>query len=87
MISLVLPVPLPLKDTRGSQFADRAAWALAILSCLISAVGLMSAGLAMLPVAVLTVCAVATEPFGPNPMRDDHLRRSSVTPAARAGSW
>jgi hypothetical protein len=69
LITLILPVLLHLKSTRRSHFADRAAWSFAVLSCLISLVGLLSLGLSMLPVAVLTVCAVAVTPLSPEPKR------------------
>jgi hypothetical protein len=59
LIGLVLPVPIYLKLTRRSHFADRVAWSLAVLSCLIGLLGLVTEW-TMLPVAVLTVCAVAT---------------------------
>jgi hypothetical protein len=65
VISLVLLPLLHLKSTRRSHLADRAAWSLAGVSCLISFAGLITIGVAMLPVAVLTVCAVATAPLGP----------------------
>ena len=83
LISLVLPVFLYLKSTRRSHFADRAAWWLAGLSCLIGVIGLITAGLAMLPVTVLTVCAVATAPLGPELPRADHSPWFS--PGAAAG--
>jgi hypothetical protein len=62
---LLLPALLHLKGTRGSAFADRAAWSLAVLSCLIGLVGLITEW-TMLPAAVLTVCAVAAAPMGPS---------------------
>ena len=64
-ISLLLLPLLHLKSTRRSHVADRAAWSLAGLSCLLSFAGLITSGVAMLPVALLTVCAVATAPLGP----------------------
>lgn len=82
LISLVLPVLLHLKSTRRSHFADRVAWSLATLSCLIGLVGMVTAGLAMLPAPVLIVCAVITAPLGPELTRADHSPRSSL-PAAR----
>lgn len=67
LICLVLPVFLHLKSTRRSHFANRAAWSLAILSCFLGFTGLLTEGLAMLPVAVLSVCAVVTAPLAPEP--------------------
>jgi Na+/proline symporter len=83
VITLVLPVLLYLKSTRRSHFADRAAWWLAGLSCLIGVVGLITAGLAMLPVTVLTVCAVATAPLAPELTRADHTPWFSSRAMAR----
>lgn len=86
-ISLVLPVLLLLKSTRRSHFADLAAWSLATLSCLISLVGLTTnVNLAMLPVAVLTVCAVVTAPLGREPTRAGHSSRSSLPAPPREES-
>jgi hypothetical protein len=65
LISLVPPGLLYLKGTRGSRFANRAAWSLGVLSCLIGFVGLLTEW-TMLPAAVLTVCAAATAPLGPD---------------------
>jgi hypothetical protein len=67
LISLVLPVLLHLKSTRRSHFADHAAWSLAILSCLLGFVALLTGGLAVLPAVVLTVCAVVAAPLAPEP--------------------
>jgi hypothetical protein len=69
-ICLMLPGLLLRKSTRRSHFADRAAWTLTILSCLISFVGLTTTlTVTMLPVAVLTICAVVTAPLAPEPTR------------------
>jgi hypothetical protein len=86
LISLVLPVLLHLKGTRRSHFADRVAWSLATLSCLIGLVGMITGGLAMLPAPVLIVCAVVTAPLGPELTRADQSPRSSLPAAAREGS-
>lgn len=67
LICLVLPVPLHLKSTRRSHVANRIGWSLAILTCLLGFVGLLTAGLSVLPVVGLTVCAVATAPLAPEP--------------------
>jgi hypothetical protein len=68
VISLMLPVLLLLKSTRRNHFADRASSALAALSCLISLFGLTTnVFVAMLPAAVLTVCAVVAAPLAPEP--------------------
>jgi hypothetical protein len=67
VIALMLPILLHLKSTRRSHFADRAALVLAGLSCVLGFVGLLTAGLSVLPVTVLTVCAVATAPLAPGP--------------------
>jgi hypothetical protein len=67
IISLLLVPLLYVKTTRRSHGADRAAWSLAVLSCLICLVGLIVEGIVMLPAAALTVCAVATAPFPPDP--------------------
>jgi hypothetical protein len=62
VICLVLFVLLHLKSAYRSRLADRAAWSLTALSCLVAFLGLLISGLAMVPVAVLTVCAVAAAP-------------------------
>jgi hypothetical protein len=68
VISLMLPMLLLRKSTRRSHFADRASWVLATLSCLISLFGLTTnIYVAMLPAAVLTVCAVVAAPLAPEP--------------------
>ncbi len=68
LISLMLPVLLLRKSTRRSHVADRVSWALATLSCLISLFGLTTnIYVAMLPAAVLTVCAVVAAPLAPEP--------------------
>src|SRR5215471_954838 len=54
-ISLVLAALLHRKATRGSRRADRAALGLATLSCLICLLGMLVAGIVMLPAAALTV--------------------------------
>jgi hypothetical protein len=86
VISLLLLLLLHRKSTRRSHFADRAAWSLATVTCLISLVGLITGGLALLPVAVLIVCAVATAPLAPELRRADQSSRISVPAAARDGS-
>jgi hypothetical protein len=67
VISLVLVPLLHMKTARRSHGADRAAWVLTAVSCLICVLGLIVEGVVMLPAAVLTVCAVATAPFPPDP--------------------
>jgi len=67
LIALVLPVFLYLKSTRRSHVANRTAWTLAVVTCLLGFVGLLTAGLSVLPVVVLTVCAVAAAPLSPGP--------------------
>ena len=67
LISLVLAPVLHVKTTRGSHGADRAAWVLTVVSCLICLLGLIVEGVVMLPAAALTVCAVASAPFPPDP--------------------
>jgi hypothetical protein len=63
VISLVMFALLPVKHARYGRYAERAAWSLSTLSCLVCFGGLLtSVGLAMLPVAALTMCAVATAP-------------------------
>jgi hypothetical protein len=86
VISLVLFALLHRKGTIGSHLADRAAWSLAILSCLISLVGLTSAaGVEMFPVAALTIWTVVTAPSGPSPTRVDPSPRHPLPDAARDG--
>jgi hypothetical protein len=67
VISLVLAALLHRKATRRSRRADRAALGLATLSCLICLLAMLVEGIVMLPEAALTVCAVATTPFPPDP--------------------
>ncbi len=67
VISLVVAPLLRLKTARGSNGADRAAWVLTGVSCLVCVVGLIVEGVVMIPAAALTVCAVATAPFPPDP--------------------
>jgi hypothetical protein len=67
LISLVLVPLLLVKTTRGSHGADRAAWFLTVVSCLVCVVGLIVEGVVMLPAAALTVCAAASAPFPPDP--------------------
>ncbi|MGI8506308.1 MAG: hypothetical protein ACR2MK_05800 [Solirubrobacteraceae bacterium] len=86
VISLVLPVLLHLKGTRRSHFADRVAWSLATLGCLIGLVGMITAGIAMLPAPVLIVCAVVTAPLGPDLTRADHSSWGSLPAPRREGS-
>lgn len=74
VISLVLAMVLRIKVTRRSIRADRAAWSLAALSCLVCVAGLAVEGFLMLLEAALTVCAVAATPFPPDP--NDRLLRS-----------
>lgn len=63
VISLVVAALLYRKVNRHSHSADRVAWSLAVLSCVMCFLGLLtSLGISMVPVAVLTVCAVATAP-------------------------
>jgi hypothetical protein len=83
LISLVLPVFLHLKSTRRSHFGDRAALALATLSCFLGFVGLLTGGLAMLPVVVLIVCAVVTAPLAPEPPSFVSAGRPHREPARR----
>lgn len=74
VISLVLAMLLRIKVRRRSIRADRAAWCLAALSCLICIAGLVVVGFLMLLEAALTVSAVAATPFPPDP--NDPLLRS-----------
>jgi hypothetical protein len=67
VISLLLVPLLHMKTTRRSHRADRAAWFLTVVTCLVCFVGLIVAGVVMLPAAALTVCAVAAAPFPPDP--------------------
>jgi hypothetical protein len=67
VISLLLVPLLVMKTARRSHGADRTAWVLTTVSCLICVVGLIVEGVVMLPAAVLTVGAVATAPFPPDP--------------------
>jgi hypothetical protein len=61
MIGLAIFALLSFKHGRRRRYVDPATWTLASLSCLVCTVGLAtSLWFAMLPVAVLTVCAVAT---------------------------
>jgi hypothetical protein len=63
VISLMTFALLPVKHARHGRYADQAAWWLCALSCLVCVGGLLtSVSLAMLPVAPLTLCAVATAP-------------------------
>jgi len=63
VIGLAVFALLPFKHARRGRYVDSAAWSLAVLSCLVCLVGLLtSVWFAMLPVAALTVCAVATAP-------------------------
>ena len=73
VISVVIAMLLRIKVSRRSIRADRAAWLLAALSCLISIAGTAVEGLLMLLEAALTVCAVAATPFPPDP--SDRLLR------------
>jgi Na+/proline symporter len=77
VISLVLARLLHAKTARRSARADRAASIFAGLSCLCCIAGLLNAGVVMVPEAVLTICAVATAPFPPDP--NDPLVRSPGT--------
>ena len=65
VISIALATLLRVKTTRRSHLADRAAWLLAALNCLLCLVGLVIAGVVMLPEAALPICAVAAAPFPP----------------------
>jgi uncharacterized membrane protein YedE/YeeE len=65
VISLVLAPLLHMKTTRGSHRADRAAWFFVVLGCLVCFVGLVIAGIVMVPWAAFAVCAAATAPFPP----------------------
>jgi hypothetical protein len=63
VIGLVVSALLPFKHARRGRYVDPASWSLAVLGCVVCLVGLFtSVWFAMLPVAVLTVCAVATAP-------------------------
>jgi hypothetical protein len=63
VIALAVFALLPFKHARHGRYVDPAAWTLATLSCLVCIVALStSIWFAMLPVAALTVCAVATAP-------------------------
>ena len=63
VISLLMFALLPLEHARYGRYADQGAWWLSALSCLLCFGGLLtSVSLAMLPVAPLTLCAVATAP-------------------------
>lgn len=63
VIGLAVFALLPFKHARRGRYVNPAAWSLAMLSCVVCLVGLFtSVGFAMLPVAALTVCAVATAP-------------------------
>ena len=66
-ISVVLAALLHRKATRRSRRADRAALGLATLSCVICLLGMLVEGIVMVPEIALTVCAVATTPFPPDP--------------------
>lgn len=83
LIRLVMPVLLHLKSTRRSHFADRASWSLAILSCFLGFIALLTGGLAMLPTVVLTVCAVATAPLAPEPPPFTSIPRPTPEQARR----
>jgi hypothetical protein len=62
-ISLLVLGLISRHGTRHRRLARRAAWTLTILSCLICFTALLtSVGMAMLPPAVLNVCAIATAP-------------------------
>jgi hypothetical protein len=76
VISLIIAMLLRIKVSRRSLRADRAAWLLAALSCLISIAGIAVEGLIMLLEAALTVSAVAATPFPPDP--NDPLLRSGA---------
>jgi hypothetical protein len=63
VISLLVLGLISRHGTRHRRPARRAAWTLAILSCLICFTALItSVGIAMLPPAALTVCALASAP-------------------------
>ena len=63
VIGLVVFALLPFKHAPRGRYVDPASWSLAVLSSGVCLVGLLtSVGFAMLPVAVLTVCAVASAP-------------------------
>ncbi len=82
-ISLVVFALLHLKAKRHSRFADNASWWIAAFSCLICLLGLLtSVGLEMLPVAALTVCAVATFPGTPNPRPEGDMPRAADSDSA-----
>jgi hypothetical protein len=61
VISLLVLGLISLRGTRHRRSARHAAWTLTSLSCLICLFALLtSVGIAMLPTAALTVCALAT---------------------------
>ena len=66
-LSLLLAALLHRKATRRSRRADRAALGVATLSFLICLLAMLVEGIVVLPEAALTVCAVATTPFPPDP--------------------
>ena len=62
VLGLLVLALLALKG-RGHRRAGAAAWSLALLMCCVCLFGLFtSVGMVMLPVAVLTMCAVVTAP-------------------------
>ena len=64
VISLLVLGLISRHGTRHRRRARHAAWTLTSLSCLICFVALLtSVGIAMLPAAALTVCALATAPL------------------------
>lgn len=69
IISLILLVLLHLKSTRYSYVADRTAWALVVIMCGASFVGLIVEGLVVVPAAVLIVAATVTAPLAMSPDR------------------
>ena len=69
IVSLILLVLLHLKSTRYSTAADRAAWALVVITCLAAFAGLIVEGIVVIPAAVLIVCATATAPLARSPDR------------------
>lgn len=63
VIGLAVFALLKFKRGRRMRYVAPAAWSLATLSCLVCLAGLVtSVWFAMLPVAALTVCALATAP-------------------------
>jgi hypothetical protein len=69
-ISVVLAALLHIKATRGGNWAHRAAWTLVVLGCIVCLVGLVIAGIVMMPWAAFAIGAAATAPFpAPPPAR------------------